>query len=192
MQEQTCLCARFRPVIPSSAPPVTEFPETRRAIWVASSCCIPPTFVLTSLLLTRSPVHAHVHTHARVRSDEGPERILHNDDPRYFMANDRIHSIQHVDVENAGDSGLELAHMLLSGPMGTMVRLPFFPLSTFFLLRLACCLVSCFPRSFAHAFTPTSYCWVEKVRRGWYVVCKRRALRVDGSSKAPHARACCI
>ena len=104
-------------------------------------------------------MHAHAHTHARICSDEGPERILNNNDPRYFMADDRIHSIQHVDVENAGDSVLELAHTLLSGPIGTMVRLPFFPLSPSFLLRLACCLVSCSPRSLANAFTSTSYCY---------------------------------
>ena len=50
------------------------------------------------------------------------------------MAGDRVISIQHVDVQGSDDT--ELAHQLLSGPMGTMVCLP--PLPSFFSLHPAC------------------------------------------------------
>lgn len=110
---------------------------------VADLCLLfpPPLPLLTCRVLTH--LRAHAHTCAHTFWDEGPERVQNNSDPSHFMAGDRIISIQHVDVQGSDDT--ELAHQLLSGPMGTMVCLPplpsFFclpPLPSFFSLHPAC------------------------------------------------------
>ena len=49
----------------------------------------------------------------------GPEKVVNNQDPKKLMANDKILSIQHLDVRNTDDT--DLAYCLLAGKCDTKV-----------------------------------------------------------------------